>query len=87
VDADEIWCWHKGSPLDLGTARHDKDLPAWQLLGPEIATGHAPQIVVPKDYWQSARATLGWALVTCVVAPGFEFAGFTLAPPNWTPAP
>jgi predicted cupin superfamily sugar epimerase len=27
----------------------------------------------------------GWALVSCVVAPGFDFAGFTLAPADWQP--
>ncbi|HWA21431.1 MAG TPA: cupin domain-containing protein, partial [Caulobacterales bacterium] len=26
-----------------------------------------------------------WTLVSCVVAPGFDFAGFTLAPPGWAP--
>lgn len=26
----------------------------------------------------------GWGLVSCVVAPGFEFSGFTLAPPGFT---
>jgi predicted cupin superfamily sugar epimerase len=28
----------------------------------------------------------GWALVSCIVSPGFDFAGFTLAPPGWSPA-
>jgi len=27
----------------------------------------------------------GWTLVSCVVVPGFEFAGFELAPPGWQP--
>ena len=31
------------------------------------------------------EAEAGWALVSCVVAPGFDFAGFELAPPGWAP--
>ena len=26
-----------------------------------------------------------WTLVSCTVAPAFEFSGFTLAPPEWAP--
>ena len=54
-------------------------------LGPDLAAGERPQAVVPRDCWQAA-ATIGeWTLVGCTVAPGFEFAGFELAPPLWTP--
>lgn len=84
VDADELWCWHAGSPLLLGIAPVDG--PAdWHCLGPDILAGAAPQLVVPAGQWQAARADAGWALVSCIVAPGFEFAGFTLAPPGWEP--
>jgi uncharacterized protein len=41
---------------------------------------------VPAGAWQAARAEAGWALVSCVVAPGFDFAGFEMAPPGWSPA-
>jgi uncharacterized protein len=40
---------------------------------------------VPAGAWQAAEANAGWALVSCVVVPGFDFAGFTLAPPDWSP--
>ncbi|MEL6860744.1 MAG: cupin domain-containing protein, partial [Pseudomonadota bacterium] len=26
-----------------------------------------------------------WTLVSCVVAPGFEFSGFEMAPEHWRP--
>ena len=47
--------------------------------------GHAPHVVVPPGCWQSARSEGAWTLVSCVVAPAFEFAGFELAAPGWHP--
>jgi predicted cupin superfamily sugar epimerase len=40
---------------------------------------------VPKGYWQSAESLGAWSLVGCTVAPGFEFAGFEMAPPGFSP--
>lgn len=84
VDASEIWLWHQGDPLLLEIAPGD--------AGPITATrlgDDAMQAVVPPDHWQAARpldsGAHGYTLVSCVVAPGFEFAGFTLAPPGWEP--
>ncbi len=85
VDADEIWCWHAGAPLALGIAPGQGGPPRWQVLGADVLAGEAPQAVVPAGDWQAARAEAGWALVSCVVAPGFDFAGFTLAPADWQP--
>lgn len=85
VDATEFWCWHAGSPLRLGEAADAAAAPAWTMLGPEIAAGHAPQACIGAGHWQAAEAPYGWALVSCIVAPGFDFAGFTLAPPGWAP--
>ena len=36
--------------------------------------------------WQQATSLGAWTLVGCTVAPGFEFAGFELAPPGFEPA-
>ena len=39
----------------------------------------SPQHVVPGGHWQAARPAAGAeVLVSCVVAPGFDFADFTL---------
>ena len=74
VDADEIWLFHRGSPLRLSidTAEH--------VLGPD-----QPQIRVPANAWQAADPTGEFTLVSCIVVPGFEFEGFELAPPGWEP--
>jgi predicted cupin superfamily sugar epimerase len=85
VDADEIWCWHAGAPLALGIAADAATPATWHRLGPDVLAGDAPQAVVAAGGWQAARADAGWALVSCIVAPGFDFAGFTLAPPGWQP--
>ena len=52
-------------------------------LGPDLAAGEAPQAIVPAQAWQAAESTGDWTLVGCTVAPGFEFAGFELAPEGW----
>jgi uncharacterized protein len=56
------------------------------LLGPDIAVGHVPQHVIPGGHWQAARpASDAEVLVSCVVAPGFDFADFELLPPDEPP--
>lgn len=85
VDATEIWCWHAGHPLDVGTAPGDAGPVVWHRLGPDFANGEAPQLVIAPGHWQAARAGDGWALVSCIVSPGFEFSGFVLAEPGWEP--
>ena len=79
VDATEIWLWHGGSPLLLHVDR------TTSTLGPNLAAGERPQAVVPKDAWQAAASRGDWSLVSCVVAPGFVFEGFELAPEGWSP--
>jgi uncharacterized protein len=84
VDAVEIWHYHAGAPLELrlfedgGTERK-------VIMGPDILAGERPQGIVRKGEWQSAKSLGDWTLVGCTVAPGFEFSGFTMAPPAWAP--
>ncbi|MDD3798757.1 MAG: cupin domain-containing protein [Novosphingobium sp.] len=89
VDADEIWLWHGGDPLRLSTAPHEASPVASTILGSGLSSGHALQHVVPAGHWQAADPApggrAGYALVSCMVAPGFDFAGFTLAEPGWAP--
>lgn len=83
VDAAEVWHWYAGAPLRLATddGRHGRAV----RLGPDIAAGERPQAVVPAGAWQAAESLGDWTLAGCTVAPGFDFAGFELAPPGWTP--
>lgn len=86
VDADELWLWHAGAPLTLMQAERDDAAVERQTLGGAVLAGDAPQLRIPAGWWQSAEATTGWTLVSCVVAPAFRFEGFELAPPGWSPA-
>jgi len=85
VDASEIWLWHAGSPLTLLIAADDAGPVTTHSLGSDILAGQVPQQVIAPDHWQATEAPLGWGLVSCIVAPGFRFDGFTLAPPGWSP--
>lgn len=85
VDATELWLFHAGSALSLRTAKDDSGPVRSLRLGGDVLAGEQPQVRIAPDEWQSAEAESGWALVSCVVSPGFDFAGFTLAPPGWAP--
>lgn len=84
VDAAELWLWHAGSPLAVLVEEDNGEITT-VALGGDVTRGYAPQCLVPANRWQSTEARSGWALVSCVVVPGFEFAGFELAAPDWTP--
>jgi hypothetical protein len=86
VDAAEIWHFYAGAPLVLTISPNGHDAEA-RHLGPALAAGQRPQIVVPAGHWQCATSLGAWTLVGCTVAPGFEFAGFEMAPPGWRPVP
>lgn len=88
VDADEIWIWQGGDPLVLAQATSDGGPISRVLLGPTALADTVLQHVIPAYQWQAASpdaGEAGYSLVSCIVAPGFDFAGFELAPPNWRP--
>jgi len=80
----EFWLWHAGAPLALSTSA-DGDLAYTLRLGADLSAGHTPQAVVPAGAWQAGETLGDWSLVSCIVAPGFRFSGFKLAPPGWAP--
>jgi predicted cupin superfamily sugar epimerase len=86
VDASELWFWHAGAPMVLTLSPNGHDAEAHHL-GPSLTTGQRPQLVVPAGWWQTATSLGAWSLVSCTVAPGFEFKGFEMAPPGWRPTP
>jgi predicted cupin superfamily sugar epimerase len=67
IDAAEIWHFYRGDPLELTIA--DRNF---------VLSMDNPQIVVPANTWQSARALGAYTLVGCTVAPPFEFSRFEL---------
>lgn len=79
IDAAEVWHHYRGAPLEL---RIGRDV---VLLGPALEDGQRPQAVVPPGVWQAATCLGDYVLVGCSVAPGFDFAAFELAPPDFQP--
>jgi predicted cupin superfamily sugar epimerase len=84
VDAAEVWHWYAGAPLLLTVA--DAAGPRERRLGIDFDAGERPQAAVAAHAWQRAQSLGAWTLVGCTVAPGFEFAGFEMAPPGFEPA-
>jgi len=83
IDAAEVWHYYAGSALNLQIA--DDAGQHSVKLGPDLAAAEVPQATVPAQAWQAAESTGDWTLVGCTVAPGFDFAKFELAEPDWSP--
>ncbi len=75
---DEIYHFYLGDPAELlvlgpeGGRAH--------RLGPDLAAGERPQVLVPAHEWQGSRLAAGgaWALLGTTMAPGFASAEFEL---------
>ncbi|WP_067471173.1 cupin domain-containing protein [Nocardia amamiensis] len=73
VRSDELWLWHRGGPLALNIGGEEV------ILGPGLEHGQVLQAVVPGGVSQAARPVgADYVLVSCIVAPGFDFADFRL---------
>jgi predicted cupin superfamily sugar epimerase len=83
VDAAEVWHFHGGDSLSLQIAENGRVTK--HVLGMDLAAGARPQVVVSAGAWQAAESLGDWTLAGCTVAPGFDFAGFEMAPKGWTP--
>ncbi len=78
LKSDEMWYYHDGEALTIYMISPDGTLITKQL-GKNIEKGEYPQVLVPKGYiFGSAMNNDGFALVGCMVAPGFEFSDFEL---------
>jgi uncharacterized protein len=84
IDAVEVWHWYAGAPLMLEIAATPSHIER-PMLGCNLAAGERPQTIVPAHAWQAAQTLGDWTLCGCTVAPGFNFAGFEMAPKNWEP--
>jgi predicted cupin superfamily sugar epimerase len=84
IDATEIWHFHRGAPLVLEIAAAGAPRRT-VTLGPSVERGQVPQAIVPAHAWQAAASLGDYTLVGCTVSPGFDFAGFELAPEGFAP--
>ena len=78
IASDEIWYFHKGQPLLIHVIQKDGSLISHELS--DENTGSF-SVVVPAGLWFAAelKAGEGFTLVSCAVAPGFDFSEFEMA--------
>lgn len=83
IRSDEVWHYHHGGtagPLLLYEISTEGK-PTLTRLGMDLEAGECPQHVVAAGCWFAATPAPGsaWNLLSCTVAPGFDFADFELA--------
>ncbi len=79
LKSDEAWFFHQGSTIIIEILAEGEHKTI--RLGNDLVKGEVPQVILPANVWFAAKVADGrnFALVSCVVAPGFEFADFELA--------
>jgi predicted cupin superfamily sugar epimerase len=79
IKSDELWFFHKGEALEIVLLVEGQ--PITIVLGNDIENGELLQAIVPANTWFAAqiKQRAGYALVSCTVAPGFDFMDFELA--------
>ncbi|MFM2438736.1 MAG: hypothetical protein RLZ55_1561 [Actinomycetota bacterium] len=70
--SDEAWFLHDGDGLELLVLAPDGQVQR------TVLDAGCPHAGVPAGHWQAARPLGAYALVSCAVGPGFDFADFEL---------
>jgi predicted cupin superfamily sugar epimerase len=78
IQSDELWYFHSGSALTVHTL--DSKGHSEFKLGSDLANGELPFFLVKKDtiFGSTVDHPNSYALVSCAVAPGFDFRDFEL---------
>lgn len=75
IRSDELWTFLDGEPVELLIVHPDSmRLETRRLGGGDPAAERS--VVVPGGAWQAARPLGAFGLVSCAVAPAFEFEDF-----------
>ncbi len=79
IKSDEIWYYHAGSALSVHTLTKENGHKIHKV-GLNVEQGESPQLLVPADtiFGSSLDEPNSFSLVSCTVAPGFDFADFEL---------
>ncbi|TCP46312.1 hypothetical protein EV191_114109 [Tamaricihabitans halophyticus] len=70
LDRIEIFTYHAGSPARMLLLHPDGSVQR-PVLGPDVAAGQRPQVVVPAGVWQTAITTGEWSFLGTVVVPPY----------------
>lgn len=78
ISSDEVWYFHKGAPLHIHVINNEGAHIILELS--DTSTGNL-SVVVTAGLWFAAEvpSKKGFTLVSCAVAPGFEFSEFEMA--------
>lgn len=78
IQSDETWYFHEGDALQIHTLIDGKH--HIQHLGLQIQFNEQPYHLVPANtiFGSTIVGEMGYALVSCAVAPGFDFNEFEL---------
>ena len=77
VEADEVWHFYEGSPLELLAYDPEARALVRHVLG-STSEDRKRVAVIRTGVWQAARSLGDFSLVGCSVGPGFEFEDFRL---------
>ncbi len=79
IKSDELWLFHQGEPLEIISIQNN--LLTTIILGNDVEKGEVPQATIPAHTWfaSSVKGRSGFSLVSCTVAPGFDFIDFEMA--------
>ena len=76
---DELWFFHAGGPLEL-LLLHPGGRSEIVIVGPDVLGGQRPQVCVPRGVWMGARPLArdpgAYALISNMLAPGFDYADY-----------
>jgi len=78
IKSDELWYFHAGSPLIVHTLSERGHVQ--HHLGLDLSKGQQPFLWIPKNtiFGSTVLEKDGFSLVSCAVAPGFDFRDFEL---------
>jgi hypothetical protein len=79
LSSDELWFFHQGEPLEILMIDEAGNF-SFSILGVNDIPGSVPQLAIRAGIWFASRVKggNGFSLVSCVVAPGFDFADFEM---------
>ncbi|MCK8607046.1 cupin domain-containing protein [Apilactobacillus ozensis] len=79
LNHDELWFYHDGKNIVVHCIYPNGEYKAIKL-GNDIGNDEVPQFMVPKGtiFASSVDKKADFALVSCVVAPGFDYSDFEL---------
>ncbi len=80
LKSDELWYLHLGSPLIVYFILKSGDLIV-HMLGNDLTKNERPQLIIPRGTLFGAEVMdkYSFALIGCMVSPGFRFDDFELS--------